>query len=415
MFDGSNSRFNTVGMLNLVLRAFIASVVFCGLMSIGGCINRTTPLTLDKLQIADHTELRSHSKESHHVILVERESGGLVVVTEKRLAYYDRDFNFERGVDFKHRYIGFGLIQGPQGPWFAGYEWWSWMFGVAHNMDFAVHAMPLGNSEPTYTWPCKNCNSLWVRRYAEPFVDILYAASVRQVPPWKAFDIGTGQDISGSSYEDLVDTMGKGRSRMGTANLELDLSQRAFPYASKEWWKYAYATCTTDARILQGVRRSGGSRCVWHPQQSNSETEYIVKLDGSQKRLILLDGDEGEEPIDTWDLSALVDIKGFSDIIGWFRFPDSTCDHATAQSFSSKPCAKTIAVVSGTWEACHDNSRCERATGIFKFEDGGSAVLLDLIPSPSRAAVRLSDGRIVVSVGRSIVLFDPPESTGTET
>ena len=128
-------------------------------------------------------------------------------------------------------------------------------------------------------------------------------------------------------------------------------------------------------------------------------------MDRTYKRLVLSDRN-ADIQIDSWDLSELVDIQGFSNVIGWFRFLNSECEGDDLETNSV--CAKTVAVVTGTWENCYEKTRCEEVTGVFELEDGGGVRLIKLIRAPSRAAVRLSDGRIVVSVGHHLVLFDPP-------
>lgn len=386
---------------------FRASASICALLVISGCISSTTSLDLAKLRPVHSSEPVSDSKQSVNVLLVERESGGLMAVTDTHMAYFDRDFNFERKVKFKHKYYGFGLIQGPDGPWFVGYEWWSWMFGVLHNMNFDVHAMPLGDSEPQFTWPCKNCSDLRVRRLADPLQDYLYAASVRHAPPWVGFDVGSGERFGAGTTSDLIDVFTEHRGQ-SSQSLEKEGVAGDRSYSSHEWWRYAYATCSSGSRDLWGLRGGSWWNCVWHPQESNVDAEFAVGMDRTYKRIVLRD-ETTDARIDSWDLSELVDVVGFSNVIGWFRFPEAECE--VDRLVAETECAKTVAVVSGTWENCYSESRCEEVTGVFELEDGGRARLLSFIRVPSRASVRLADGRIVVSVGdRNLVLFDPPSS-----
>ena len=194
----------TAAALALLLKT---TTTICVFLLVAGCISSTTSLNLEKLHPVHFSELVSESNESVNVRLVERESGGLIVLTDTHLAYYNQDFKFERTLKFKHRYYGFGLMQGPDGPWFAGYEWWSWMYGVLHNMNFDVHAMPVGDSEPKITWPCKNCSELSARRFAEPLHDYLYAASVRHDPPWVGFDVRSGERFGARTRDELMEVL----------------------------------------------------------------------------------------------------------------------------------------------------------------------------------------------------------------
>ncbi len=398
--------FRTVTALAHLLKA-IAAIVVLPLLS--GCISSTTSLDLAKLRPVHSDEPVSDSMQSLNVLLVERESGGLLAITDTHMAYFDRDLKFERKVKFKHKYYGFGLIQGPDGLWFAGYEWWSWMFGVLHNMNFDVHAMPLGDSEPKFAWPCKNCSDLRGRRFADPLHDYLYAASVRHVPPWVGFDVGTGQRFGAKTPSQMFEVLSEDRRDKLQKPLKPKEVGADQAYSSNEWWRYAYATCSTGSRNLWGMRGGSYWNCVWHPQRSNPDAEFTVGMDRTYKRIVLSD-ENTDARIDSWDLSLLVDVVGFSNVIGWFRFPDSECESDGEGLVTDSECAKTVAVVSGTWENCHEKTDCEEATGVFELEDGGRARLLSFIRAPSRAAVRLSDGRIVVSVGRNLVVFDPPSS-----
>lgn len=403
---GSQRVHRTVLALSDLLRA---STTICVFLLIAGCISSTTSLNLEKLRTVHSSEPVSDSKDSVNVLLVERESGGLVAITDTHMAYFDRGFKFERKVKFKHKYYGFGLIQGPDGPWFVGYEWWSWMFGVMHNMNFDVHAMPLGHSEPEFTWPCKNCSELRVRRFGEPLHDYLYAASVRHAPPWVGFDVGSGERFGAPTTAELYKVLARHRREESTRTLEPGDEVGSHAYSSRQWWRFAYATCSSGSRDLWGMRGGSYWNCVWHPQGSNVDAEFTVGVDRTYKRIVLSDNTT-DARIDSWDLSELVDVVGFSNVIGWFRFPESECEGESDGLVADQVCAKTVAVMSGTWENCYSGTTCEEATGVFELEDGGGVRLIKLIRAPSRAAVRLSDGRIVVSVGHHLVLFDPPTS-----
>lgn len=392
-----------------LLRLLKISTTVCVLLLVSGCISSTTSLDLAKLRPVHFDEPISDSKKSVNVLLVERESGGLIAITDTHMAYFDRDLKFERKVKFKHKYYGFGLIQGPDGLWFAGYEWWSWMFGMMHNMNFDVHAMPLGDSEPMFAWPCKNCSDLHVRRLDDPLHDYLYAASVRHAPPWVGFDVGSGQAFGARTPSEMVEVLSDDRREELQNALNPKVVGGSRVYSSDGWWRYAYATCSTGSRNLWGMRGGGIWNCVWHPQKSDSDAEATVGVDRSRKQLVLRDVTT-DTRIDSWDLGELVDVVGFSNVIGWFRFPDSECQGEGGKLVADSECAKTVAVVSGTWENCYSGTYCEEATGVFELEDGGRARLMSFIRAPSRASLRLSDGRIVVSVGRNLVLFDPPSS-----
>lgn len=401
MAEGPRAQLAVVALAQLLR----AATTICLVLLISGCISSTTSLDLAKLYPVHFSESVAESKKSVNVLLVERESGGLIAITDTHMAYFDSDFKFERKVKFKHRYYGFGLIQGPDGPWFAGYEWWSWMFGVLHNMNFDVHAMPLGDSEPKFTWPCKNCSDLRVRRFADPLHDYLYAASVRHAPPWVGFDVGSGERFGARTPSELIEVFVEHRrdESLRTPKKEGEVGDR--PYSSREWWRFAYATCDTESRDLWGMLGGSYWNCVWHPQKTSADTEFTVGVDHTYKRLVLSD-ENTDTQIDSWDLSGLVDVVGFSNVIGWYRFPDSECDGVGLAT--ELECAKTVAVLSGTWENCYSGTHCEEVTGVFELEDGGGARLVKLIRAPSRASVRLSDGRIVVSIDRNLVLFDPP-------
>lgn len=393
---------------NGVLLLLHITIVLFSLLSMSGCISSTTSLDVEHLKVFHQTEPVGRSNESTNVLLVEREDGRLLVITDRQIAIYDHDFDLESKDEFKHKYYGFGLIQGPDGLWFAGYEWGSWMFGVLHGMNFDVHAMPLGNAEPTFTWPCKNCSDLRVQRLVEPMRDYLFAASVRQATPWVGFDVDSGERFGADTQVELVETLVANRIDKPSSALQREEVRGEYSYASRNWWRNAYATCDAGSRVLWGMRGGSTRNCVWHPQRSNSDAEFTVGVDGTFNRLVLTDNDTNET-IDSWDLSGLVDVEGFSNVIGWFRFPDAQCEEASAGSRLDE-CARTIAVVSGTWENCYEKSRCEEVTGVFDLEDGGHARLIKLIQAPSRAALRLSDGRIVVSVGHNLVLIDPPRA-----
>ena len=395
-----------------LLGLFRISVTICVLLVVSGCISSTSSLDLAKLRPVHSSEPVSDSKQSVNVLLVERESGGLIAITDTHMAYFDRDFKFERKVKFKHKYYGFGLIQGPDGPWFTGYEWWSWMFGILHNMNFDIHAMPLGDSEPRFTWPCKNCSDLRVRRFEDPPFDYLYAASVRHAPPWVGFEVGSGERFGEPTTAELIEVLAEHRREESSRTLESGDEVGSHTYSSRDWWRYAYATCSSGSRDLWGMRGGRYLNCVWHPQRSNPHAEFTVGMDRTYNRVALRD-ESSDTEIDSWDLSGLVDVVGFSHVMGWFRFPDSECDGDGGGSATGSECAKTVAVLSGTWESCYEKTRCEEATGVFELEDGGRARLLSFIRAPSRASVRLSDGRIVVSVDRNLVLFDPPSSVAS--
>ena len=399
-----------VAFSSLDPKLLLVAASLCGSLLVSGCISSTTSLDVRDLQIVHQDQPVDASNESTNVLLVEREDGGLVVVTDKQLFLYDEEFNLEHEVDFEHKYYGFGLIQGPSDtPWFAGYEWWSWMFGILHNMNFEVHAMPLGETKPTFAWPCKNCSDLRVQRFAEPMQDYLYAASVRRSPPWVAFDVASGTRFGTRTYSEMVEVLAE--DRLGGNPIQATSAGKRVgnPYASLEWWRYAYATCASGSRILWGMQGGTTRNCVWHPQRANRDAEFIVRLDGTYQRIVLTEKETGTEA-DSWELSELVEVLGFSNVIGWFRYPDSGCLETGGGTSKSQACSTTMAVVSGTWENCYEETRCEEVTGVFELEDGGHARLIKLIPAPSRAAVRLMDGRIVVSAGHNLVLFDPPSA-----
>ena len=399
-----------VGFLSRLARLCLPAVSLLGILLVAGCISSITPLSVEKLQFVHPSEPIVPSNKSTKVLLVEREDGGLIVAGDKQIAFYDRDFNLERKVNSAHKYYEFGLVQGPDGaPWFAGYEWWSWLFRLA-NMNVQVHAMPLGDSVPTFAWSCKNCSDVLVQRFDEPLHEYLYAASFHHLPTWVAFDLSTGTRFGSSTYEELVDVLTENLLEVERTNQNSANKQVGIRYASQEWWRHAYATCASGSRALMGMRRGDAPNCVWHPVQANNDAEFIVRLDDWHRRIVVSDDTTGRE-IDSWDLSDLVDAFGFAELVGWFRFLDSDC--VDTDDFSAKEvCSRTIAVVSGTWTRGFDESRnADEITRVFELEDGGHARLLKLIPAPSRAAVRLVDGRIVVAAGHNLVFLDPPTVT----
>lgn len=291
------------------------------LVCLPGCIGTRvvhSDSELEQMRIAHYSEYQGATGKVADVVLVESETGGLAVLTDKHIAFYDKDLQFERTVRFKHRYAEFGVIQGPDGKlWFAGYEYWSWMFGIVHRMNFEIHAMPLGNAQPTHTWICKACERLSVLRLSNPSLDILYTVSPGasdRPSSWMFFDVETGESHSVDEFDDIQSMVGAHRIKNEPLSLRFEQSSNDFRYASEEWWMYAFSSCSDVRRKLAGRLEQQRRRCVWHPDKSIVDAQYTLQIDSTYKRLILKNV---EETLDSWDLKELVEVEGFSRVVGW--------------------------------------------------------------------------------------------------
>ena len=393
---------------------FHSLYALCVLILLSACVGTSS---VNQFRVLHHSQAVDKSKQGTEIALVEREHGGFIAITSKRLLYFDNEFKFEKAVRFKGKYTGFGIVQGPDGLWFAGYEWWSWNYGVAHKMNFEVHAMPLGEREPTYTWQCKNCSVLFAVGVGINRTDALFARLLNEKGHKLAvFDIRNGD-------QHIVDNVAKIPTALEVTNPnDFDYVSNNNPgtgreYTSDAWWRYAYSMCLYKSRLLQGRMNTRDMRCVEY-ETPNSEISWTRV--GFANDFENVRSQRGFMSLNTWDVAKIADTTGFSDVLGFYSYPSNHCDDYDHQSIngsepnSKRPseensCTQVIAVVTGSKWSCAHYDHCETVTGIFDLKDSGQATLIDLVGASAWGTVRLSDGKILVAVGRDILVYDPPD------
>lgn len=362
----------------------------------------------------------SHVSEA---FLVEDESGGVILLTKDRIAFYDDNLTILETKRQKRRYTMFGIVRMDGELWFAGHDLRKWNFGIAHGMNFEIHLMPVGMTEPEHVHVCNRCEPPFVwdvdgsgRDVISAFQTTAERGIVRNV-----LDVATMSGFVVDRYDDVAGLLGPVTS-VEDDRVASDNSENA-RYASNEWLRQRYARCVNFASPLGSRAYAFGSanrhdRRVWTTALDGGGKCVRVNVDHYLPQVFLKDVDGQTQH--SWDLREHVD-NGYATVLGWFNYPNTGCDTAAHSGPRSalvsnakgqnSTCDLTIAVLVGGGYGCRDQKGsvrfCHDHTGIFELYSNGRSRMIDRSDQNASATIRLSDGRVLVVLGTDIVAYNP--------
>ena len=216
----------------------------------------------------------SHVSEA---FLVEDEAGGVVLLTKDRIVFYDDSLTKLETKRHKHRYTQFGVVRKDGELWFAGHDLRKWNFGIAHGMNFEIHLMPVGMTEPEHVYVCNRCEPPFVwdvdgrgRDVIGAFQTTAERGIVRNV-----LDVATMSGSVVDRHDDVVGLLGPVTSAEDD-RVASDNSENA-RYASNEWLRQRYARCVNFSSPLGSRAYAFGSA------NRHDRRVWITTVDGGGK------------------------------------------------------------------------------------------------------------------------------------